>query len=106
MESDPPMLGFSMWKGSYTHELAASTGKAAVSIPGEEISRQALQCGSVSGRDIDKASEYGIALEDAAVQFPVHSKLAFICTVENKVDAGECTFFVCRVEQTLCDEGI
>ena len=104
LENDPPMIGFSIWKESYTCELVASTGKAVLSIPGEAIADITLKCGNVSGRDVDKVKEFGIDLVDAPVKFPVHSRLAFVCTLENKVEVGDCVFFICKIDDIFFNE--
>ena len=104
LESEPPMIGFSLSLESYTCELAAKTGKVVVSFPGEAIAEAVFKCGSVTGREVNKAKEYGIELAEAPIGFPVHSRLAFICTVNKKVEAGECIFFVCDVDEILFNE--
>ena len=104
LESEPSYIGFTMWNKSYTCELVLKTGKAALSIPGEAIADITLKCGTVSGRDVDKVKEYDIKLFDAPVKFPLHSRLAFSCTVENKVEVGECVFFICKVDEVFFDE--
>jgi flavin reductase (DIM6/NTAB) family NADH-FMN oxidoreductase RutF len=104
LESEPPMLGFSMGKESYTCELLAGTGKAVLSIPGETIADAAFECGCVSGRDVNKAEKFSIGLVEAPVKYPVHSRLAFICTVENKVEVGDCIFFICSIDDIYYNE--
>jgi flavin reductase (DIM6/NTAB) family NADH-FMN oxidoreductase RutF len=104
LESEPAMIGFSMSKESYTCELITQSRKTVLSIPGEAIAKEAWQCGIVSGREVDKVSEHGIELTDTSIKFPVHSRLAFICTIEQMVDVGECTFFVCKVDEIFGNE--
>jgi nitroreductase/flavin reductase (DIM6/NTAB) family NADH-FMN oxidoreductase RutF len=107
LESDPAIIGFALWREAYTCELIENTGKAVLSIPGEALSDITLKCGNVSGRDVDKVKEFGIDLVDLAdtpVKFPVHSRLAFTCTVENKVEVGECIFFICNVDEIFFNE--
>ena len=104
LESEPPMLGFSMSKESYTCELVSNTGKAVLCIPGETIADITLKCGNVSGRDIDKVKEFNIELVDAPAKYPVHSRLAFICALENKVDVGDCVFFICSISDIIYNE--
>ena len=104
LESEPPMLGFSMSKESYTCGLLTGTGKAVLSIPGEAIADIALKCGSVSGRDVDKVKEFSIDLVEAPVKYPVHSRLAFICMLEKQVEVGECIFFICRIDDIYYNE--
>ena len=94
----PPMLGFAISKKSYTGELVKETGKAVLSIPGEIIAKEAYQCGRVSGRDTNKVAEFGIALTGDNQMYPIHSKLAFICTLESTSEVGDHIFFACNID--------
>jgi len=100
----PPLIGFALSKKSYTGELILNNGKVVLSIPGEEIAEEAFQCGCFSGRDINKTEKLGIELTETIEKFPIHSKLAFICILENTVDVGDHTFFICRVNDILYNE--
>ena len=104
LENEPLIIGFSMAKESYTCELSSNTEKIAVCLPGESIADEVLKCGAVSGRDVDKAAEYGIELTGGSIKYPVHSKLVFICDVSRKVEVGDCVFFICNVDEILLDE--
>jgi len=104
LESEPPMMGFSMAKKSYTCELASATGKVVLCLPSDAIADEVLKCGIVSGRGLDKAKEYGITLTGDEQKYPVQSKLAFLCNVNQKVVVGDCIFFVCAVNEILLDE--
>jgi flavin reductase (DIM6/NTAB) family NADH-FMN oxidoreductase RutF len=98
LANHPPMIGFAISKKSFTGELILSSGKAVLSIPGEAIAEEAFQCGCLSGRHTNKAEKLGIVLTETAIKFPVHSKLAFVCTLESSVDVGDHTFFICKVD--------
>ena len=104
LESEPPMMGFSMAKESYTCELVSSTGKVAICLPSEAIADEVLKCGSVSGREVDKASKYTVELMGSDLKYPIHSKLVYLCDVSQKVIVGDCVFFVCAVNEILLDE--
>ncbi|MCL2406436.1 MAG: flavin reductase family protein [Defluviitaleaceae bacterium] len=104
LESEPPMIGFSMAKQSYTCELASNTDKLVICLPGETIADEVLKCGTVTGLDVDKAHKYGIELAGGEAKYPAHSKIAFICTVSQRVPVGDCVFFVCSVDDILADE--
>jgi flavin reductase (DIM6/NTAB) family NADH-FMN oxidoreductase RutF len=104
LESEPPMIGFSMANESYTCRLLKKNGKTVLSIPGETIADEAFKCGTVSGRDINKALEYNIALVGAPVKYPVNSKVAFVCTLVNTIPVGACTFFICNIDEILYNE--
>ena len=104
LESDPAMIGFSMWKESFTYALLQGGGSLALCIPGEVIADETLKCGTVSGRDVSKAIEYNIELYPAKVPFPVHSRVSFICTIEKMVEVGDCGFFICNIEEIYFSE--
>ena len=104
LESEPPILGFSMAKESYTCELVSAAGQVAIAFPTDDIADAVLKCGSISGRDINKAKEYGIELTGDNLQYPNHSKLVFLCKVSKQMPVGDCVFFVCDVNEILLDE--
>ena len=106
LESEPPMIGFSMAKDSYTCELLSSSdsGEVMLCLPSESIADEVLKCGSISGRESDKAKEYGIELAGDTLKYPVHSKLVFLCNISQKVIVGDCVFFVCNINEILLDE--
>ena len=104
LESEPAMIGFSIGKENYAWELVTKNSKAVLSLPGEAISKEVLQCGGVSGRNVNKAEEFGIELVDAPIKYPVHSRLVFMCTVVNMVDVGDCRFFICKAGEILFNE--
>ena len=106
LESEPPMIGFSMAKESYTCELLSASGSTQVvlCLPSEAIADDVLNCGNVSGRTSDKAKEYSIDLVGDTLKYPMHSKLAFLCNISQRVIVGDCVFFVCNVDEILLDE--
>jgi len=104
LESEPPMLGFSMAKESYTCELVSANGKVALCLPTETIADEVMKCGNVSGREMDKAKEFGVEFAGDEQKHPVHSKMVFFCNVSQKVNVGDCVFFVCDVSEILLDE--
>ena len=104
LESEPPMVGFSMAKESYTCELVSTSGKVVICLPSVAIADEVLKCGVISGRELDKAKKYNIELTGAELKYPVHSKLVFICHVNQNVEVGDCVFFVCAVDSILLDE--
>jgi flavin reductase (DIM6/NTAB) family NADH-FMN oxidoreductase RutF len=108
LEHEPQLMGFSMAKESYTCELLTVGGVNSVvlCLPGGEIADEVLKCGVVSGRNVNKAKEYNIELTGDSAKFPVHSKLAYICTVEQRVIVGDCVFFVLNVNEVFINEKI
>lgn len=60
-----------------------------------------MTCGSLSGRDIDKAEELAIELIDlpeGAIKVPAHSRIAIQCQLRNTVEAGDHWLYLCTVD--------
>ena len=104
LANHPAMIGFSMSKKSYTGELIRSTGKAILSVPNAKISKEVFECGHSTGRDIDKAEKFGIELTGTDIQYPLHSKFVFFCTLKNTVEAGDHVFHICEVDDILYND--
>ena len=104
LSNRPPMIGFAISKKSYTGELILSSGKMVLSIPGKTIAEEAFQCGCLSGRNLNKVEKLRIELTKTDVKYPIHSKLAFICMLENSVDVGDHTFYICKVDDIYFNE--
>lgn len=103
----PAMIGFAMQKTAYSGELTRQSKKVMLTVPGAELAVAVMQCGSVSGRNKDKAKEYGIELmnvSDSLIQIPVGSKLVFDCTLSETVDVGDHSFYICNVDNIFADE--
>lgn len=78
-----------------------------LTIPGKEIADAVMGCGSVTGRDTDKASQFGIELaevEGSAIKIPVHSSVAIQCSLKEYHEVGDHYLYICDVEQVYSDE--
>ena len=102
LSMQPPMLGFALSKEGYSGELIKKNGNLVLSIPGEALVDAAFKCGCVSGRDVQKAEEFGIEMTlEGESKFPVNSKLAFACSLESTADAGDHTFYICKIDDVF-----
>lgn len=107
MSSQPPMLGFAMSKKSYSGEMVRQNKKVVLAMPDAAIADAAFKCGTVSGRKTDKASDFGIELADlpgAAFKVPVHTRLAFECSLDNTMDVGDHYLYVCTIDAIHGDD--
>lgn len=59
----PERIGFAMMKPSYTGEMVRSNKRVILTIPGEPLARHVMECGSTTGRDVDKAAKFAIELK-------------------------------------------
>lgn len=105
----PGMIAFAMGQKSYSGERVRETGKVVLAIPGNGLGKVVMQCGSSTGRNIDKVKEFNIemsSLEDAEtkIQIPVHTKVAFICTLEKYEPVGDHYLYICSVDRVCADD--
>ena len=56
----PTIVGISVAKPRYSHELISQTGEFVVNMPTARILDKVDGCGSVSGRDVDKFATFGL----------------------------------------------
>ncbi len=104
---EPETIGFAMMKTSYTGEMVRADKQVVLTIPGKTLAKQAMQCGSSTGRTKNKAKDFNIELKDIPdcnIQIPVHSAVAIQCTLREFVDVGDHYFYVCDVKNVYGDE--
>lgn len=70
--AEPVIIGISIAKPRYTHELITRTGEFVVNLPSARILEKVDRCGSVSGHDVDKFAAFGLtALPATQVRPPL-----------------------------------
>ena len=109
ISSNPAMIGFAMGKGSYSGELIRQNKKVVLAMPGVGLESAVISCGSASGRDKNKAEEFGIDLKnipECSIQIPVKSRLAMECTMVEYVETGNHYFYICNVDNVYADENV
>ena len=106
---EPPLIGIAMSRKGYSGERLAETGRCLLTVPSEEIAKSAFLCGTVSGRDKNKAVEFGIelrAVENSKIKAPVHSRLVVDCAMQGRLEIADSDhyFYICRPERAFADE--
>ncbi len=107
--SDPPMVGISVRPGRHSHQLIEETGEFVVNIPGQDLLEIADHCGLVSGRKVDKLTEFGLTQESAAeVQVPLIAEcpVNLECRVVQKLELGAHDLFLGEVIAVHVEEGV
>ncbi len=90
----------------YTGGRIRETGEFCLCMPDESIREAAFLCGTCSGRDRDKASAFGLELEDSeTVKAPriQCSALVLECKLKEDVEAGDHTMYIAEVTSVLAD---
>lgn len=104
---NPEIIGFAMMKTSYTGERVRETKKVVLTIPGEALAKEVMQCGCSTGRTKNKAKEFGIELKNlpgSDILIPVHSAVAIECTLREFMDVGDHYLYICPVNNVYGDE--
>jgi flavin reductase (DIM6/NTAB) family NADH-FMN oxidoreductase RutF len=98
--NNPPTIAVCLSKRGYSNGSIRTKGEFALCLPDESLQEAAFRCGTCSGRDIDKAHSFGIALENASEIAPMlvsHSKVALECRLTQTLEAGDHYLFVAEV---------
>ena len=66
----PTIVGIGIHKARYSHQLITATREYVVNLPTSALLDKVDACGNVSGRDVDKFSEFGLTPTPAKVVSP------------------------------------
>ena len=100
LSHQPPLVGISIGKARYSHDLVAKSKEFAINVMGMDRRDAVLLCGSRSGSDCDKAALAGLTLRDAhVIQTPVIAEAlgSMECRLQAQYEVGDHTFFVGEV---------
>ncbi len=89
-----------------TGGLIRENGEFCLSFPDESMKDAAFSCGTCSGRDRDKAAEFGIELEGSETVKAPHVKgsaLVMECRLKDTVGVGDHTMYIAEVTGVFAD---
>ena len=104
---NPPMLAFGMGKTANSGENIRRTGKAVLATPGISLKDTVMAYGSATGSKTDKLKETPIALKTIAgsdIQIPEDSRVAFVVSLAQTVEAGDHYLYLCNIEKMVADD--
>lgn len=64
-EKNPPKIVLEIGENHFIFDCILKTGDFVVNIPGKDMAEKIVQCGSCSGRDVNKFEEYGLTISPA-----------------------------------------
>ncbi len=100
ISNKPASLGICLSNACYTGQLLKENKEFSLCLVPPSLADVALQCGKVSGRTVDKESEFLIELSKAKKISPSiikDSPLAFECTVNTSIIVGDHTIYIAKV---------
>jgi flavin reductase (DIM6/NTAB) family NADH-FMN oxidoreductase RutF len=92
----PVIVGIAIDPARYSHELISRQGEFVVNLPPGDLWPRVLECGSVSGREVDKFAAYGLtALPATHVKPPLIAEcvLNIECRVRDIQSIGDHDLF-------------
>lgn len=107
LSSDPALFGVCLSPSTTTHQLVLRTGEFTVNYLDREHASLAGALGRLSGRNVDKVKELGLALCPAEVMRTPTLEVAYAaaeCLLIERHHVGDQTLFVGRVERVVARE--
>lgn len=104
---NPPMLAFAMGKAANSGENIRRTGKAVLAAPGVSLKDAVMAYGSANGGKTDKIKDTPIALqniEGSDIPIPEDSKIAFVVSLAQTIEAGDHYLYLCNIEKMVADD--
>lgn len=106
---DPPLFGVSISPKRFTHELVKLSGEFVANFFDYKYIKKIAECGSVSGREVNKFEKFGLTRENSQlVKSPVAKEAycALECSLERVDSYGDHDWFVGKVLGIHYEEGI
>lgn len=103
-----PAVSVAISQKGYSNRRIKETGVFTLNVVDEALAEAAMRCGTSSGREHDKAGEYGVVLVPAGAEMPMFvrdSAVSFACRVINAVEVEDHTLFIARVESICANTG-
>ncbi len=107
--SDPPCIGISLRKATYTYGNITSRKAFTVNIASELFVREVDYCGITSGRQCDKFAETGLtAVRSSVVDAPYIEEfpLALECSLVHTLELGLHTQFIGQIMDLKAEESV
>ena len=102
VSNKPATIAIFVSQRSYTRELIERSGEFGLCAVDESLADEAFDCGTVSGRDVNKAVEFGIDLFSPmkiSTQLVKAHKFALECVVTQSMPVKDHMLFIAEVKQ-------
>lgn len=104
----PLLVALSVTPTAFTYELIDKSNEFAVNVPNASLARAVKQCGSLSGRDVDKFSVVGLhPLTALKVRAPLVEECIghLECGVIQRYEVGDHILFIAEVVAAQVEAG-
>ncbi len=106
---DPPLVGISIAKGHFSHQLISQSNEFVINVPSVAIVSSVMICGKVSGRETNKfeiAKLTPIPSENVLPPMIQECIGHLECRVEQQVKIGDHSLFIGRVLKACAEENL
>jgi flavin reductase (DIM6/NTAB) family NADH-FMN oxidoreductase RutF len=106
---EPVIVGIAIAKPRYSHELISRSGEFVVNLPTAGMIEQVDRCGSVSGREVDKFSAFGLTplpAEKVAPPLIAECPVNLECRLLDVQESGDHDLFRGEVLAQHADESV
>ncbi|WP_148682586.1 flavin reductase family protein [Pyrobaculum ferrireducens] len=108
VSEEPPTIAVAVEREAYTHQCLQHHRYATLNVLPIDAADLIYKLGTVSGRDVDKASQFGVKLEPSTkVDVPRVAGALAVYEVEvyKEVEVGEVTLYIFHVLETWAAPG-
>ncbi|MCQ5375395.1 MAG: flavin reductase family protein [Methanomassiliicoccales archaeon] len=96
MSLKPPIVGIGVVPSRYSHKLLQKYEDFSVNIPGKDLVKEVMYCGTKSGKDVDKFKETGLTpIKGKKISSPCIGECLVVmeCKKSGSFDIGDRTWF-------------
>jgi flavin reductase (DIM6/NTAB) family NADH-FMN oxidoreductase RutF len=107
--SQPFVVSLAIRPSRYSHQLLTATQEVVINVPTRKIVAQTDRCGTVSGRNTDKAALTGLTFLPAALVSPpliAECPINLEGKVKEKLSLGTHDLFLTEIVKVHVDEGL
>ncbi|MCI8464405.1 MAG: flavin reductase family protein [Lachnospiraceae bacterium] len=102
----PPMLTVCLSNRGFSGERIRKTGRFVLQLLPGGFEEAAFRCGTISGRNCDKAENFGISLESNVGGYPDYVKGSAVvlnCLLKEQMEASDHTVYLALAESVYMD---
>lgn len=104
---EPPMFAISVGVSRYSYQLLSDNRKFVLAFPSHKMTQQVLQCGTKTGKSVDKISEFNIKTKPAklsSIPLLTDAVANFECKTVSQIRTGDHTIFIGEVKYSWINE--
>lgn len=104
---EPPLIGIGIAPQRHSHGLLVKENEFVVNIPGKDLLKETLGCGTASGKDVDKFGFFGLEKKKSSkVEVPSIGQcpVSFECRKTDVFTTGDHDWFIGEVVAVMADK--